>query len=86
MEQKRFEVLFSKGRNQTRNLYASVAFKDTAAVHMRLARSAFASKDYSLAATEFRLASVRAPALKEAQRGLQQALAAKHASEDGGTR
>lgn len=72
-EQAKFQVLFSKGRHQTRQLYASVSFKDTPDAHLKLAQQAMTQKDYSLAVTEFQLALARDSNLAEARAGLRQA-------------
>jgi tetratricopeptide (TPR) repeat protein len=72
-EQAKFQLLFSKGRQQTRRLYASVSFKDTAAAHLKLAKEAGARKEFRLAATEYQLALARDPDLAEAREGLAQA-------------
>ena len=73
VEQAKFQDLFSKGRHQTRQLYASVAFKDTPAAHIKLAQQAMAQQNYSLAATEYQLALTRDPNLAVARDGLRQA-------------
>ena len=72
-EQAKFQNLFSKGRHQTRQLYASVSFKDTASAHVKLAQQAMEQQDYSLAVTEFQLALTRDANLTLARNGLQQA-------------
>ena len=70
MEQAKFQDLFSKGRQQTRNLYATVSFKDTAEAHLKLARRAMELKDYTLAVTEYQLVLERDPNLTEARNAL----------------
>jgi Flp pilus assembly protein TadD len=72
-EQAKFQDLYSKGRHQTRQLYAAISFKDTADAHLKLAQQAMAQKDYPLAVTEFQLALTRDSHLAEARSGLQQA-------------
>jgi Flp pilus assembly protein TadD len=79
-EQAKFQVLFAKGRHQTRSLYASVAFRDTAAAHVSLARKAMTEGDYTLAATEFSHALERDGSLTEARHGLEEAKRRQHAA------
>jgi Flp pilus assembly protein TadD len=72
-EQAKFQEIFLKGRQQTRQLNNSVSFRDTAEAHLKLGREAMSEKNYELAVTEFQLALQRDSNLKAAQAGLAQA-------------
>ena len=67
---RRFQVAFSKERRANQDRHRAASFKDTAEAHLKLARSAMGRKDFSLAATEFRLALDRDRASSEARAGL----------------
>ncbi len=66
----KFKDLFAKGRSQTRTLYASSSFVDTAESHLKLGRKAMQAQNFTLAATEFQLALERDRNLDAARQGL----------------
>lgn len=70
---KRFDVLFARGRNQTRRLYATAANRDTALAHLEQGQAAMQRKDYAQASQEFQLALQRDQSLSAARKGLVQA-------------
>jgi len=67
---RRFQVAFARERQRNRDIHLSTSFKDTPEAHLKLARAAMGRKDYSLAATEFRLALERDRTSSEARAGL----------------
>ena len=66
----KFKDLFAKGRSQTRTLYASASFVDTAESHLKLGNKAMHAKKFKLAAIEFQLALERDRNLDAARQGL----------------
>lgn len=69
----RFKVLFEKGRRQNKDLYTSVAYRDTAAVLVKRGQDQLRQRRFRDAASSFRLALEREPRLAEARKGLREA-------------
>jgi tetratricopeptide (TPR) repeat protein len=69
----RFQVLFEKGRKQTKDKYAAAAFLDTAESHTRLGQRYLQQGKWELAVKEFLFALERDPNSSPAKSGLAEA-------------
>lgn len=69
----RFDILFARGRAQTRHLFAETAVKDTAIAHLESGQKAMKLKQYGLASQEFQAALQMDRTLSTAREGLNQA-------------
>lgn len=70
-----FQIYFEKGRKQTKHLFRSVSFRDTAEAHLKLGREYLQKGQVELAITSFNLALERKPGLPAAVQGLKEAQA-----------
>ncbi len=66
----KFQVLYEKGRKQTKGLYTKASFIDTAVAQLKLARKARELGDLTLAATHYGFALERDPKLAAAAKEL----------------